>query len=110
MLQLRGHITLKSGHACESDWRVFIMLLTLSSLYSRDYVCLLWGWSYIFIYDIHTSLAVLWLRRLVSGLSPWGHWFDAGPEHVRFAVDGVFLRVLRLYPASIIPPILHLNN
>jgi hypothetical protein len=58
------------------------------------------------------NLAVPWLRRLVTGLSPRRPGFDPGSVHVGFVVDKValgqaFLRVLRFSPVSLIPPVLH---
>jgi len=49
--------------------------------------------------------------RLVAGFSRRRPGFDLGPVHVRFVVAKLalgqgFLRVLRCYPVSIIPPIL----
>jgi hypothetical protein len=58
------------------------------------------------------NTAVPWLRRLFAGLSPRGHGFDPGSVHVVFVVDKValgqvFPRVLRIFPVSFIPPVLH---
>jgi hypothetical protein len=49
--------------------------------------------------------------RLVAGFSPRRPGFDLGPVHVMFVVAKLamgqgFLRVLRCYPVSIIPPML----
>jgi hypothetical protein len=57
-------------------------------------------------------VAVPWLRRLVTGLSPRRPGFDPGSVHVGFVVDKValgqaFPRVLRFYPVNFIPPVLH---
>jgi hypothetical protein len=51
---------------------------------------------------------VPWLRRLVAGLSLRRPEFDPSSAHVKFVVDKValrqvFLRVLRLFPVSVIP-------
>ena len=56
--------------------------------------------------------AVLWLRRLVAGLSPRRPGFDPGSVHVGFVVNKValgqgFLWVLRFLPVNFIPPLLH---
>jgi hypothetical protein len=56
--------------------------------------------------------AVPWLRRLVAGLSPRRPGFDVGSVHVGFVVDKValgqmFLRALRFFPVSFIPPVPH---
>jgi hypothetical protein len=56
--------------------------------------------------------AVLWLRRLVAGLSPLRPRFAPGSIHVGFVVDKValgqvFLPVLRFSPTNIISPLLH---
>jgi hypothetical protein len=56
--------------------------------------------------------AVPWLRRLFTGLSPLRAGFDPGSVHVGFVVDKValgqvFSRVLRVFPVSFIPPVLH---
>jgi hypothetical protein len=56
--------------------------------------------------------AVPWLRRLVAGLSPRRPGFDPGSVYVGFVVDQlalgqVFPRVLRFFPVSFIPPVLH---
>jgi hypothetical protein len=56
--------------------------------------------------------AVPWLRRLVAGLSPKRPGIDPGSVHVGFVLDKValgqvFPRVLRFYPLSFIPPVLH---
>jgi hypothetical protein len=56
--------------------------------------------------------AVPWLRLLVAGFSPRSPGFDSRSVHVRFVVDKValrqgFLLVLRCFPFSIIPPMLH---
>jgi hypothetical protein len=53
--------------------------------------------------------AVLWLRRLVAGISPQRNGFVTGPVLVGFVVDKaalgqVFLRVLHFSLVSIIPP------
>ena len=50
--------------------------------------------------------------RLVAGLPPLRLGFDLRSVHVRFVVDKVtlgqvFLRILRLTPVIIIPPVLH---
>jgi hypothetical protein len=56
---------------------------------------------------------VLWLMRLVAGLSPWRPGCAPWSFNVVFVVKKVvlgqisFLRVLRISPASIIPPGLH---
>jgi hypothetical protein len=55
---------------------------------------------------------VLWLRRLVAGLSPRRLGFDPGSVHVGFVVDKVVLgqvfpRVLRFSPVNFIPSVLH---
>jgi hypothetical protein len=55
---------------------------------------------------------VLWLRRLVVGLSPRRHGFNARPLHVGFMVDKVTLGVVSVpvLPFSfvtIILPMLH---
>jgi hypothetical protein len=52
---------------------------------------------------------MLWLRRLVASLSPWGLIFAHGLFHVGFvvgkvALGQVYLRVLRFSPVNIIPP------
>jgi hypothetical protein len=49
---------------------------------------------------------------LVAGLAPWRLGFDPGPVHAGFVVDKlamgpVLLRVLRFYPVTIIPRMLH---
>jgi hypothetical protein len=54
-------------------------------------------------------MAVPWLKRLVTGPE-----FAPGSINVGFVADKmalgqVFLRVLRLLPASIIPPLLHIH-
>jgi hypothetical protein len=59
-------------------------------------------------------LAVPWLRRLVTGLSPRRPGFAPGSVHVGFVVDKialrqVFLRVLRVFPVNIIPPSLYIR-
>jgi hypothetical protein len=64
---------------------------------------------------IHHIMAVPWLRRLVAGLSPRRPGFNPGPVHVGFMVDKValgqvFLRVLRLSPVNLFPPVLHENG
>ena len=56
--------------------------------------------------------AVPWLRRLVAGLPPRKPGFDPGSVHVGFVVDKVALGqvlplVLRFFPVSFIPPVLH---
>jgi hypothetical protein len=53
--------------------------------------------------------AVLWLRRLVTGLSSRRSGFMPGSVHVEFVVDKValgqvFLRVLLFSPVNIVPP------
>jgi hypothetical protein len=53
-------------------------------------------------------------KRLFAGLSPRRPGFVPGSRHVGFMVDKValgqvFLRVLRFYPANIIPPLLHIH-
>ena len=58
------------------------------------------------------STSVLWLRRLVDGLSLRRPGFDLGSVHVGFVVDKValwqvFPRVLRFSPVNCIPPVLH---
>jgi hypothetical protein len=55
-------------------------------------------------------MAVPWLKRLVPGLSPQRPGIAPGSIHVGFvlekmALGQVFLRVLRLSPANIIPPL-----
>jgi hypothetical protein len=55
---------------------------------------------------------VLWLTRLVAGLSPRRLGFDPSSLHVRFfanmvTLEQVFLRVLLFYPVNIILPMLH---
>jgi len=59
-----------------------------------------------------------WLRRLVTGLSPWRPGFDSRSVHEKFVVEEValgkgFRRILPLSPVSIITPmsrdILHLH-
>jgi hypothetical protein len=52
------------------------------------------------------------LRRLVAGLPPRRTEFDSESVHVGFVVDKValgqvFPRVLRFFPVSFIPPVLH---
>jgi hypothetical protein len=37
------------------------------------------------------ELAVLWLRALIAGLSPWSHGFDAAPVILKFVVEKVAL-------------------
>jgi hypothetical protein len=54
---------------------------------------------------------VLWLTRLVAGISPQKPGFDPGSVHVGFLVDKVALRqvlplVLRFSPVNFIPPVL----
>jgi hypothetical protein len=54
----------------------------------------------IMVFSIGRSEAVLWLRRLVAGLSTRSTGFAAGSIHVGFVVDKVvlgqvFLRVFR---------------
>jgi hypothetical protein len=49
--------------------------------------------------NVRDNLAVVWIRRLVSGVSPRRHGFDLGPVRLRFMVYKValeqgFLRVL----------------
>jgi hypothetical protein len=61
---------------------------------------------------INFSLFVPRLRRLLAGLSPQRPGFNQGPVLVRPVVDKValgqaFLRVIRIFPVSIIPPMLH---
>jgi hypothetical protein len=56
--------------------------------------------------------AVPWLTRLVAGLSLLRSGFYPGSGHVGFVVDKVALgqvspRVLRFFPVSFIPPVLH---
>jgi hypothetical protein len=56
-----------------------------------------------------TWVAVLWLRRLVTGLWPRRPEFTPGSSYVGYVVDEValwqiFLPVLRFSPVSIIPP------
>jgi hypothetical protein len=46
--------------------------------------------------------AVLWLRRLVAGLSQWRLGFKPGPVHVGFVVDKEALG--QVLPVSIISP------
>jgi hypothetical protein len=58
------------------------------------------------------SMSVPWLRRLVAGLSPRRPGSDPGSVHVGFLVDKmalgqIFPRVLRFFPVSLIPPVLH---
>jgi len=55
--------------------------------------------------------AALYYRRLDAGLSPHRLGFDPGTFHVKFVVNKVtlgeaFLRALRFFPVSIIPPTL----
>jgi hypothetical protein len=58
--------------------------------------------------------AVLWLKRLVAGLSPRSHGFAPGSIHIGFvvgkvALGQVFLRVLRFSPANNILPLLYIH-
>jgi hypothetical protein len=60
-------------------------------------------------------MAVPWLWRLIAGLSPQGPGFDPGAVHVRYMVDGVapgnvFPWLLRYFPVSVIPPVLHAHT
>ena len=62
--------------------------------------------------DIVTVLSVLWLRLLVTILSPVGPELDPGPGHVRFVVDKVapwqvFLPVLGFPPVNVVALVLH---
>jgi hypothetical protein len=50
---------------------------------------------------------MLWVRRLVAGLSSRKSRFDAGRECVKFLQ--IFLLVLRLFQVSTIPPVLYLH-
>ena len=64
------------------------------------------------VIQANVSGSVLWLWRLVAGLSPQRAEVDPGSVLVIFVVgrvaqDQVFLRVLRFFPVSIIPPLLH---
>jgi hypothetical protein len=54
------------------------------------------------------------LKRSVAGFSPRRPGFAPSSVHVEFVVDTValnqvFLRVLRFYPVSMIPPLLHIH-
>ena len=68
------------------------------------------------MYDfIKSFLDLPWLRRSVSGLSPWRLGFHPKSFHVRLVVDKValgqfFLRVLRFSPVSTISPVLHIHT
>jgi len=67
---------------------------------------------YIYIYIYNNLKKKARFRRFVAGPSPRRPWFDLRFVHVRFVVGKaeqgpVFLRVLRLYTLSIIPPLLH---
>jgi hypothetical protein len=58
------------------------------------------------------SETVPWFKRLVAGLSPRRLGIDPGSVNVGFVVDKValgqvFPLVLRFYPVSFIPPVLH---
>jgi len=71
-------------------------------------------WKPSTVTDTHKSQqleATLNLRRLVAGNSSWGPGFSPVSFHVGFVVDEVALseiclRVLRCFPANIIPPVL----
>jgi hypothetical protein len=60
-------------------------------------------------------LTVPWLRRSVSGFSPWRPGFNPKSFHVRLVVDKVtlgqfFLRVLRFSPVSTITLMFHIHS
>jgi hypothetical protein len=55
---------------------------------------------------LHLFWLVLWLRWLEAGLSPQSSVFDRRPLYVGFSSSEYF-RVLRFFPASIIPAVLH---
>jgi hypothetical protein len=62
--------------------------------------------------NVTILVAVLWLRRIVTGLTPRRPGFDPGSVHVGFVVEIVALgqvypRVLRFSPVSLIPPVFH---
>jgi len=50
---------------------------------------------------------MLWVRRLVAGLSSRRSGFDAGRDCLK--VLQIFLLVLRLFPVSTIPPVLYFH-
>jgi hypothetical protein len=63
--------------------------------------------------QLSTREAVSELRRLVDGLSSPRPGFAPGSVHVGYVVDKValgqvFVRVLRFFPVSIIPPWIHI--
>jgi hypothetical protein len=74
----------------------------------RDSWCVIYGqlwWSLLRATEVMNCMAVLWLRRLVTGLSPCRTSFAPGSVHMRFVVDKValeqvFLRVIR-FPLSL---------
>jgi hypothetical protein len=65
---------------------------------------------YIISINFNLQCSVLWLRRLVCGLSPWRRRFDHLPVHARFVLDSmtlVFLLIHCFSLVSVIPPMLH---
>lgn len=64
--------------------------------------------------DEATSITLLWLRRLLAGLSPRRSWFDLGPIYVGIREDEIVIgqvsfQVLRNSPVTVIPPALHIH-
>lgn len=58
--------------------------------------------------------AMLCLRKLVTGFSPWRLGFDSRGAHLGFVLDEVqmgqvFLCIIQFIIVSIIPPVLHTN-
>jgi hypothetical protein len=65
-----------------------------------------WG---LWCYRMHDIRAVPWLRRLVAGLSAWRPGFDPDRDlwWINWHLDRFLPPVLRFYPVSFIPPVLH---
>jgi hypothetical protein len=64
------------------------------------------------VLNVTSAVSNVETRPLAAGLPPRRPGFDPGLVHVGFVVDKValgqvFPRVLRFYPVSFIPPVLH---
>jgi hypothetical protein len=118
---IRSHLLKASNNTDNDKWILQPRIRCCARIALRNFVyrhckpvahyMTLWKSTQNLILKKYTK-AVLWLRRLVAGLLQRKPGFDPGSVIVGFVVDKVALGqvypgVLRFFPVSFIPPVLH---